>query len=143
VTVSGDAELEGDLAAAHHRVETVSGDLSLGLVGGLTLEVRGLSTDGSGAVAHRSEGSRERRRYVIGDGAATLQFSSMSGDVVVHTARRVAAPPPATPPPPMPPAPPTPPLAPGEQMAVLRALERGDIDVDEASRRLAGNRTDA
>jgi hypothetical protein len=144
VTVSGDAELEGDLAAAHHRVETVSGDLSLGLVGGLTLEVRGLSTDVSVAVAHRSEGSRERRRYVIGDGAATLQFSSMSGDVVVHTARRVAVPPPqATPAPPKPPAPPAPPLGPDEQMAVLRALERGDIDVDEASRRLAGSRTDA
>ncbi len=144
VTVSGDAELEGDLAATSHRVETVSGDLSLGVVGGLTLEVRGLSTDVSVAVAHRSEGSRERRRYVIGDGAASLQFSSMSGDVVVHTARRIAVPtPPAAPRPATPPAPPSPPLGPDEQMAVLRALERGDIDVDEASRRLAGSATDA
>ena len=144
VTVSGDVELEGDLAAAHHRVETVSGDLSLGLVGGLTLEVRGLSTDVSVAVAHRSEGSRDRRRYVIGDGAATLQFSSMSGDVVVHTARRIPVPPvPAAPPAPEPPAPPSPPLGPEEQMAVLRALERGEIDVDEASRRLSGASTDA
>jgi hypothetical protein len=144
VTVSGDVELEADLAAGHHRVETVSGDLSLGLVGGLILEVRGLSTDVSVGVAHRSEGSRERRRYVIGDGAATLQFSSMSGDVVVHTARRVQAPPPPVPPfVPEPPTPPSPPVSPDEQMAVLRALERGEIDVDEASRRLAGGRTDA
>ena len=144
VAVSGDVELEGDLAAAHHRVETVSGDLSLGLVGGLTLEVRGLSTDVSVAVAHRSEGSRDRRRYVIGDGAATLQFSSMSGDVVVHTARRIPVPRvPAAPPAPEPPAPPSPPLGPEEQMAVLRALERGEIDVDEASRRLSGASTDA
>ena len=46
VTVSGDLELEGELAPAiQHRVETVSGDLSLGVVGGLTLEVRGLSSD--------------------------------------------------------------------------------------------------
>jgi hypothetical protein len=46
VTVSGDVELEGELdPAAEHRVETVSGDLSLGAVAGLTLEVRGLSTD--------------------------------------------------------------------------------------------------
>lgn len=144
VTVSGDVELEGDLAAAHHRVETVSGDLSLGLVGGLTLEVRALTTDVSIAVAHRSEGSRDRRRYVIGDGAATLQFSSMSGDVVVHTARRIAVPPPPVPPlAPGPLAPPPPPLAPDEQMAVLRALERGEIDVEEAARRLAGGGTDA
>jgi len=141
VSVSGDVEVEGDLAAAEHRVETVSGDLSLGLVGGLTLEVRGLSTDVSVAVPHRSEGSRERRRYVIGDGAATLHFSSMSGDVVVHPARRITVPSPPVAP--RPPAPPSPPLGPDEQMAVLRALERGEIDVDEASRRLAGTRTDA
>jgi hypothetical protein len=144
VTVSGDVELEGDLVAAHHRVETVSGDLSLGLVGGLTLEVRALTTDVSIAVPHRSEGSRDRRRYVIGDGAATLQFSSMSGDVVVHTPRRIAVPPPpAAPRAPEPPAPPAPPLGPDEQMAVLQALERGEIDVDEASRRLTGSATDA
>ena len=107
-------------------------------------QLRGLSTDVSVAVAHRSEGSRDRRRYVIGDGAATLQFSSMSGDVVVHTARRIPVPPvPAAPPAPEPPAPPSPPLGPEEQMAVLRALERGEIDVDEASRRLSGASTDA
>ena len=135
VTVSGDIELEGDLGRdLAHRVESVSGDLSLGVVGGLTLEVRGLSTDVAINLAHRSEGSRDRRRYVIGDGASSLLFSSMSGDVLVHTARRVAAPPP----PPRPPAPPRPqPLSDGDRLEVLRALERGEIDVDEASRRLA------
>ena len=144
VTVSGDVELEGDLVASHHRVETVSGDLTLGVVGGLTLEVRGLSTDVSVGLAHRSEGSRERRRYVIGDGAATLQFNSMSGDVVVHAARRIAAPPPPVPPVAAePPAPPSPPLGADEQLAVLRALERGEIDVDEATRRLSRGGTDA
>jgi hypothetical protein len=144
VTVSGDVELEGDLVAAHHRVETVSGDLSLGIVGGLVLEVRGLSTDVDVNVAHRSEGSRDRRRYVIGDGAAQLQFSSMSGDVVVHAARRISMP--AAPVPPVapePPTPPTPPLSPDAQLAVLQALERGDIDVDEATRRLSGVDGDA
>lgn len=144
VTVSGDVELEGDLVAAHHRVETVSGDLSLGIVGGLVLEVRGLSTDVSVNVGHRSEGSRERRRYVIGDGAAQLQFSSMSGDVQVHAARRVAAPAtaPARPAPPSA-TPAAPPLSDDAQLAVLQALERGDIDVDEATRRLAGAGPDA
>ena len=45
-TVSGDVEVEGELAGGpRHRVETVSGDLSLGVVGGLALEVRGLSSD--------------------------------------------------------------------------------------------------
>lgn len=134
-TVSGDIELEGELrAAAAHRFETVSGDLTLGVVGGVTLEVRGLSTDVDVSVAHRSEGSRDRRRYVIGDGAATVEFRSMSGDVSVHAARRVAASPPAQPA--------APPMAEDDQLAVLRALERGEIDVDEASLRLAGGGTD-
>jgi len=145
-TVSGDIELEGDLGPeTAHRFETVSGDLSLGVVGGVTLEVRGLSSDVDVSVAHRSEGSRDRRRYVIGDGVASVRFSSMSGDVSVHAARRVAAPPtpPRPPRPPTPPAAPAPPAMPAsEQLEVLRALERGEIDVDEASRRLAGGGTD-
>ena len=141
VTVSGDVELETTLAdGAAHRVETVSGDLSLGVSGDLSVEVRGISTDVDIRVPHRSEGSRDRRRYIIGRGGPTLTFSSMSGDVEVRGPRRDGAPPP-------PPRPPTPPLAPStrvvlpdndEQLAVLRALERGEIDVDEAARRLAG-----
>lgn len=144
VTVSGDIELEGDLGRdLPHRLETVSGDLSLGVVGGLTLEVRGLSSDVHVGVAHRSEGSRDRRRYVIGDGASKVQFSSMSGDVHVRAARRMAAPP-APPAPPVPPVPPPPPMPIGddEQLEVLRALERGEIDIEEAQRRLAGEGTD-
>jgi hypothetical protein len=155
VTVSGDVELEADLGSGHpHRIETVSGDLNLGAVGGLVLEVRGLSTDVEVNMAHRSEGSRDRRRFVIGDGAASVQFSSMSGDVSVGAARRIVAAPrpatPATPPtPPTPLTPPTPPKAPrrlvseDDQLEILRALERGEIDIDEAQRRLAGEATDA
>lgn len=149
VTVSGDVELEGELAAAaQHRVETVSGDLSLGLVGGLNLEVRGLSSDTHVSLPHRTEGSRDRRRYIVGDGESNLLFSSMSGDVAVHPARRLSSrPTPPTPPaPPIPPTVPTPPSRPvgaDEQLDILRALERGEIDVEEASARLAGEKSDA
>ncbi len=83
---------------------------------------------------------------MIGDGGPDLLFSSMSGDIQVRTPHRGApmAPTPPTPPtPPMPVTPPTPPipasLDPQQQLDVLRALERGEIDVDEATRRLAGN----
>jgi hypothetical protein len=143
VTVSGDVDLEGDLSPGPHRVETVSGDLNLGAVSGLTLEVRGLSSDVDVKLPHRSEGTRDRRRYIIGDGAAQLLFSSMSGDASVGSSRRISAPPrpPVAPGPPKPPAtptPPAPPLADDEQLRILRALERGEIDVEEASRRLAG-----
>jgi hypothetical protein len=147
VTVSGDVELEGALAeGASHRIETVSGDLSLGVVDGLGLEVRGLSTDVDVSVPHRTEGSRDRRRYVIGTGGPQVLFSSMSGDVSVGSGRRTG------PTSPIPPIAPIPPAAregysrsapePDEQLAVLRALERGEIDVDEAARRLAGGPAD-
>lgn len=145
VTVSGDVELEGELEErGSHRIETVSGDLSLGVADGMTLEVRGLSTDVDVSVPHRSEGSRDRRRYVIGTGGPAVLFSSMSGDVSVGSGRRTGRTSP------IPPIPPIPPVAPeassrsaleaDEQLAVLQALERGEIDVDEAARRLAGGR---
>jgi hypothetical protein len=144
VTVSGDIELEGELASGReHRVETVSGDFRFGVLGGVSLEVRALSSDVRVSLPHRSEGSRDRRRYVIGGGEAQLLFSSMSGDVVAGPARRMAPAPPAPPQPPSPVTPPAPPMAPDAQLAILQALERGEIDVDEAAARLAGSNTDA
>lgn len=147
VTVSGDIELEGELAdGGEHRMETVSGDLSLGAVAGMTLEVRGLSTDVDVSLPHRSEGSRDRRRYVIGQGGPLVSFSSMSGDVSVGPPRRfesrLAAPRPPSPPTPPTAPPAAPPIGDGEQLAILRALEAGEIDVDEATRRLRGDATD-
>jgi hypothetical protein len=143
-TVSGDVEVEGSLAASDaHRVETVSGDLSLGVDGNLALEVRGLSTDVDVNVPHRSEGSRDHRRYVIGDGTARLLFRSMSGDISVRAARRTGTNAPIVSRPPEPPVPPSAPLTADAQLEVLHALERGEIDVDEAGRRLAGGSRNA
>lgn len=144
VTVSGDVDLEGELAdGGEHRMETVSGDLSLGAVNGMTLEVRGLSTDVAVSLPHRSEGSRDRRRYVIGQGGPSVVFSSMSGDVTVAPARRYETrlDAPRAPAPPAPPPPPTP-VDEDEQLAILRALEAGEIDVEEANRRLTGEPSD-
>lgn len=142
VTVSGDIEIEGALREGPtHRAETVSGDLALAPLNGLTLEVRGLSTDVHSSLPHRREGSRDRRRYVIGDGEATMQFNSMSGDVRVERPRRLHDVP-TEPSPPAPPAEPAEPrkrpLSDEERIEILRAVERGEIGVDEAARRLAG-----
>ncbi len=157
-TVSGDIVLEGTLATSGEtRIETVSGDVRLGVSGGMTLEVRALSSDVSVGLPHRSEGSRDRRRYVVGDGAARVVFSSMSGDLVASAPRRSVPVAPTPPRPPTPPTAPVPPRAPvppippdepstkaaqADQLEILRALERGEIDVDEAAARLAGQ-TDA
>jgi hypothetical protein len=128
-TVSGDVELEAQLdAGGAFRVETVSGDLGVGLVGDATFEIHGLSTDVSSELDHRLEGQVDRRRLIIGQGGPRLVFNSMSGDVNVRRPRRIS-PTPATP---------ATPAGRQSELEVLRALERGEIDVDEATRRLAG-----
>ncbi len=141
-TVSGDLDLEAALdRSGDFRAESVSGDLVIGLVGSATVEVRGLSSDIHAEVNHRLEGSSDRRRVVIGDGSPRFVFSSMSGDVLVRRPRRLDAEPVAAPSAPAAPAAPLSPSAPvGEQdsLEILRALERGDIDVDEAASRLGG-----
>jgi DUF4097 and DUF4098 domain-containing protein YvlB len=131
-TVSGDIELEGALTAdGDYRVETVSGDLVFRLVGDATFEIRGLSTDVNSELDHRLEGQVDRRRLIVGSGGPLLVFSSMSGDVDVRRPRRVGATRPAAKSPAAPAGP-----ASESQLEVLRALERGEIDVDEATRRL-------
>jgi DUF4097 and DUF4098 domain-containing protein YvlB len=132
-TVSGDIQLEAELAGdGDFRAETVSGDLSVGLVGSATFEIHGLSTDVSSELDHRLEGQIDRRRLIIGSGGPRMVFNSMSGDVDIRQPRRIN-PRPVTP---KPAAEPTP-AEQESQLEVLRALERGDIDVDEATRRLA------
>jgi len=130
-TVSGDIQLEAELASdGDFRAETVSGDLSVGLVGSATFEIHGLSTDVSSELDHRLEGQVDRQRLIIGSGNPRLVFNSMSGDVNVRHPRRLSARPAH------PAAEPTP-AQQESQLEVLRALERGEIDVDEATRRLA------
>jgi hypothetical protein len=135
-TVSGDVEVEAQLAKdGDFRVETVSGDLSFGLVGDATFEIRGLSTDVSSELDHRLEGQVDRRRLIVGSGGPRLVFNSMSGDVRVRRPRRLSAAP-------KPAGVVAEPTAAEKQseLDILRALERGEIDVDEATRRLAGGR---
>ena len=132
-TVSGDIQLEAELAAdGDFRAETVSGDMSVGLVGSATFEIHGLSTDVSSELDHRLEGQVDRRRLIIGSGNPRLVFNSMSGDVDIRRPRRLREQPAAKR------APEPTPAQQESQLEVLRALERGEIDVDEATRRLAG-----
>jgi hypothetical protein len=138
-SVSGDVSVDGALdAVTPHAVDTVSGDLRLASSSGMTVSVRAMSSDIHSALPHRIEGNADRRRLVVGDGAATVAFSSMSGDLAVTRSRQQLA---ATGPVATTPATSGPALAaPDDRNEILRALERGDIDVDEAMRRL-GDRT--
>jgi hypothetical protein len=157
VSVSGNIEIEGQLAPESHKAETVSGDLTLAPLGGVTVEVRGMSSDVSSELDHRLEGSFGRRRLVVGDGAAQLQFSTMSGDVSVvrprrlgpdlaHQAAGASHDRTATEPETGPEQTGATDAAAGEaaqastlpdsRLDILRALERGELDVEEAMRRL-------
>ena len=142
--VSGDLSVDGALDPAEpHTAETVSGDFRLASGSGMTISVRGLSSDVHSSLPHRVEGSADRRRLIVGDGAASLAFSSMSGDLsithsrqaTVASARAVVSDSASA-------AQPTAPSpdagAARSQTEVLAALERGEIDVDEAMRRLGG-----
>lgn len=141
-TISGDVEFQAGLMAGPvHTVESVSGDLSVESTTGVTVDVkRGMDLARGGSTA-----------LVAGDGAARLRFRTLSGDCHVEGARRdrkpgrhrqrsfdpsdfVSRDAPFAPGPPEPPAPPAPPQV--DRLDVLRALERGEIDVDEAARRL-------
>ena len=123
-TVSGDMTLHGGFAAApQHTIESVSGDLDIESTTGLTVDTkRGLDFSKSG-----------KRPLVTGDGRAQLRFRSLSGDIQLGRSRHVE------------PAPEPeagigdePALNTDDSLEILRALERGEIDVDEASRRLEG-----
>ena len=123
-TVSGDAQIRAGFAAGPiHSVESVSGDVSLEPLTGLTVEVkRGLDVmSGTG------------RQLVAGDGSARLRFRSLSGDLELNARGANDASPAAEP------SEPEDHVADSyEALDVLRALERGEIDVEEASRRLEG-----
>lgn len=135
-TVSGDVEVEAQLAeGGDFRVETVSGDFSMGLVGDATFEIRGLSTDVSSELDHRLEGQVDRRRLIVGNGGPRLSFNSMSGDLDVRRPRRLSNEPKAAQRAAQPTA-----EEKQSELEILRALERGEIDVEEATRRLAGGR---
>jgi len=136
-SVSGDLGVEGELSpGGEFRAETVSGDLSVGLIGAAVFDVRGLSTDISSNIDHRVEGRLDRRRVVVGSGGAEFGFHSMSGDLSIRRPRRTER---WTGPADAPASTPAPKPSTSEQLDVLRALEKGEIDIDEAMRRIGGS----
>jgi hypothetical protein len=141
-TTSGDVRVKGAFEAnGEHRISTVSGDVQLAVDGGVRVDASTISGDIASDVPHRSEGGRGRRSLVVGDGAATLYFKSVSGDLRIRSkgarTRHIGiVPPPDS-------------LA-GEEgggreapplnldrIGILEGVERGEISVAEASRWLA------
>lgn len=125
-TVSGAVALAGTFGPGPgHAISTVSGTVRLEVAAGLTLTLTTVSGDVACSHPDRRSGDGRGEPLVIGDGAARVAVRTLSGDVVVRGVRE------------------TRPQGPGEaadpaSLAVLEALARGEIDVAEAERRLAG-----
>ncbi|MGO9206600.1 MAG: DUF4097 family beta strand repeat-containing protein [Candidatus Limnocylindrales bacterium] len=131
-TMKGDAWLQGRFSSGtEHRARSVSGDLRLAPIGGMTVQMRSVSGAVRSEVPHRMEGRPGQYVLVVGDASARFRFESMSGDLLVLAAEQAAPAPATTASAPEPGAVELP-----GQLDVLRALERGEIDVDEALRRI-------
>ncbi len=155
-TTSGDLRVAGRLSGpGPFAIETVSGDTLLAVAGDLRIEMQTVAGDVRSEVEAKTEGGRGRRTMTIGSGGPTLAVRSMSGDLRVVPATAVTRPDapvvPADPPQPAIPSghrAPTIVLAESTEsadiadaaeaarLAILRSLERGEIDVAEAGRRL-------
>lgn len=149
-TTSGDVMLASEFGAGPHSISTLSGDALVEADRGIRITARTVAGDLSSELPHASEGGPGRRALVIGDGAISLQFRSVSGDLRVVGPGRLSF---EFPPPPRQAATyasiapatldaaPTPDAAPdaadGTRLDILRALERGDMDIAEASERLS------
>jgi hypothetical protein len=159
VSTSGDLKVAGELAGAGpFAIETVSGDGLLAPAGDVRIEMTSLTGDLTSDLEgqHRTEGGR--RTFQVGGSGPVVTFRSMSGDLhvarstLIGHAASLAPPAPPAPPapqarlaPPAPPAQTAPPATPNGAIAaayedarlrILRSLERGEIDVAEAARRL-------
>jgi DUF4097 and DUF4098 domain-containing protein YvlB len=139
-TTSGDVRLTSELGPGPHAIMTVSGDAILLSNRGLRITAVTVAGDLRSDLPHTSEGGPGRRSLVVGDGATELQFRSVSGDFRVMdpaaagNGRIPAAPRSA--------ASQQPPFnehdeAEATRLIILRALESGEIDIAEATNRLA------
>ena len=153
-TTSGDLKIAGRLeGAGPFTIETVSGDALLAPAGDARIEMTSITGDLRSELLGRSEGGRGRRTLVLGSGQPTVTFRSMSGDLRIvrpqpvqgsaeqrpdeiesETRATLVLPDPA----------PAERLTNGAlaaayddaRLRILRALERGEIDVAEADIRL-------
>ena len=152
MTTSGDLRIAGQFGGSGpFTIETVSGDAILAPADGLRILASTITGDVRTEDGVRAEGPRGQRTVVVGAGGPELTVRSTSGDLQVVRAIPLPPAPPAMPVAPEPPAhllasaPPTPPAAPDApidasvvdaRLTILRALERGDVDVAEATRQL-------
>ncbi|HYL41303.1 MAG TPA: DUF4097 family beta strand repeat-containing protein [Candidatus Binatus sp.] len=153
-TTSGDVRLDADYAGrGPFAIRSISGDATLVARGGIEVEAQTVTGDLSSALTSRLDSGPGRRHLVVGKPTTSLAFKSVSGDLAVIEPRDAGVPMPGSVADgaasasavtsPMPdfaadagePAPG--PEVEAARLDILRALERGEIDVPSAMARLA------
>jgi hypothetical protein len=154
VTTSGDIWLDAQLDGnGPFTLRSISGDVTLVGRSGFRIEAQTITGDLNSDLPNKRESQHGRKILVVGRPGPTLAFQSVSGDFRVVEPRDAA--PESVPGAPEPPAPPAPPAAPAPagsvtatsapaptpdvdaaRLEILRALERGEITVAEATDRL-------
>jgi len=134
-TTSGDLYVAGSFDGdGPFSIETVTGDATLSPANGVRVEARTITGDIDSELPARRDDADGRRALVIGAGGPTITFRSTSGDLRVVAADRAT--PHATPGATAPARSTTHAPVDDARLTILRALERGEIDVAEAGRRL-------
>jgi len=153
-TTSGDMQLDAQLTGkGPFSIKTISGDVTLVARGDLQVEAQTITGDLVSEVSHRRESLPGRKLLVIGRPGPVLTFKSVSGDLQIVEAReqqvtdmtQTAVPGRPGDPEPTPESPAADPAraflsaesAEAQRLDILRALERGEIDVDAATERLS------
>lgn len=142
-STSGDLRVAGQLVGSGpFGIETVSGDGLLAPAGDVRIEMTTVTGDLTSDLEGRHSTERGRRTFVVGDKGPVVTFQSMSGDLHVARPSLVSYEKPrphVNLPPPPGPAPANGAIAAAyddARLRILRSLERGEIDVAEAGRRL-------
>jgi hypothetical protein len=136
-TTSGDVRLDAELGGkGPFSIKSISGDVTLVARNGIQVEAQTITGDLSSPISHRMESVAGRKMLTVGRPSATLAFKSVSGDLRIVEPRDAA---------------PLANVAPAAQatadaadgpagvdprLEILRALERGEIDVATATDRL-------
>ena len=146
-TTSGDFLLDAELSGTGpFSVRSISGDMTIVSRGAFSIEAQTITGDLVTALEHRMSSAPGRKTLVIGRDGPTLQFKSVSGDLLIveprDAAAQAATPQGATPQAATPSGSDVAPASEPTDIAaarleVLRALERGDLSVDAATERLA------
>ncbi|HEX7490219.1 MAG TPA: hypothetical protein VF337_00770, partial [Candidatus Limnocylindrales bacterium] len=87
-TTSGSIAVVAALdAAGDHRAESISGNVDLTPLNGVTAELRAISGSITSSIAHRLEGGRGSWRSIVGDGAAYFKVNTTSGGLRILDVR--------------------------------------------------------